>query len=61
MTEINPFEDTMKRFDEIFEQAKKLPADLWGVTKEQLEILKHEKRAILINFPLKTSKGIRII
>lgn len=61
MSEINPFQDTMKRLDEVQALAEKLPAELWGVTKEQLEVLKHEKRAILINFPLKTAKGTRII
>lgn len=58
---INPFKDTMKRLDQVFAEAKKLPAELWGITQEELEILRHEKRAILINFPLKTAKGMRMI
>jgi len=36
MTDINPFEDTIKRINNVFENAKKLPKELWNVTKEDL-------------------------
>ena len=53
MDEINSYEDALNRLDEITVKYK--------LNKKDVEILKHPKRSLIINFPVKTKSGVKII
>ena len=53
MDEINSYEDALNRLDEITVKYK--------LDKKDVEILKHPKRSLIINFPVKTKSGVKII
>ena len=54
MTEkINPYEDALNRLSEV--------AEKFNIAEKDIEILKHPKKILMVNFPVHTSKGLKII
>ena len=58
---INPFQDTLKRLEYLFEECDKFPKAVCFFRKQDVEILKHPKKTFMVNFPLKTKKETKII
>ncbi|OYT34752.1 MAG: glutamate dehydrogenase [Candidatus Aenigmarchaeota archaeon ex4484_52] len=52
MNKINVFEDAINRLKNIAKKA--------NVKQEDVEILEHPKKTTIVNFPVKTSKGLKI-
>ena len=53
MKQINPYKDALSRLCEVIE--------LCNIDDNTLDILRHPKRTMIINFPIKTKRGIKII
>ncbi|MBT5021782.1 Glu/Leu/Phe/Val dehydrogenase [Candidatus Woesearchaeota archaeon] len=59
MSKINPFEDTKNRMKEILTSISSIPE--LKIEEADTEILFQPKRMLSVNFPVKTSKGLKII
>jgi glutamate dehydrogenase (NAD(P)+) len=57
---MNPYQDAMKRLEKLGDMCSAVKGDC-SLCKEDLEVLKHPKRTLSINFPIKTLKGTKII
>ncbi|MCK5177233.1 MAG: Glu/Leu/Phe/Val dehydrogenase, partial [Candidatus Aenigmarchaeota archaeon] len=53
MNQINPYEDAIERLSEV--------AERYNIDEKDIEILKHPKKILMVNFPVHTSKGLKII
>jgi glutamate dehydrogenase/leucine dehydrogenase len=61
MSQGEPYKEAMQKLETIYEIAKNLPKELANITKEGVEILKQPQRTLIVNFPVKTEKGTKII
>ena len=51
--QINPYDDAMGRITEV--------AERYNIDEKDIEILKHPKKILMVNFPVHTSRGLKII
>ncbi|MBT7903779.1 Glu/Leu/Phe/Val dehydrogenase [Candidatus Woesearchaeota archaeon] len=59
MSKINPFQDTINRINDILTQIESI--DELKISTQEASILFQPKRVLSVNFPVKTSLGLKII
>ncbi|RLG13447.1 MAG: glutamate dehydrogenase [Candidatus Nanohalarchaeota archaeon] len=53
MNQINPYNDAIECLGEV--------AERYNIDEKDIEILKHPKKILMVNFPVHTSKGLKVI